>query len=128
VRTGDEPPKSLVERILTVSLIANNDPLVQESLRDPAWASALHIMTQSSLSLNGGVLEYVQFSSVGAEGRGIDFQKMSEGPLSSGEKLLVLAAWSLFNGGAEVNLQRLAAVLDQENFAIVIEAMRMRKR
>lgn len=91
---------------------------------DPEWAAALHVLDGRVLRRKD-VRQWVDF-----DRRTIEFPTLLEaaGPWSHGERLLVQVAADLFNGSGETRLNELLQTLDDENLALVLEAIRLRRR
>ena len=99
---------------------------------DPEWAAPLHLLTSPALRTKG-CLRAVDFKS-----REIDFPGLAGAarPWSHGERILLCAAWTLFNGGdrrafAELLdgeiLDEAVSTLDTGNLGRLLEAVRLRR-
>ena len=99
---------------------------------DPEWAAPLHLLTSPALR-NKGCLRAVDF-----RGREIAFTGLAGAarPWSHSERILLCAAWTLFNGGhrrafAELLdgelLDEAVSVLDTGNLCRLLEAVRLRR-
>jgi hypothetical protein len=101
------------------------DPVVIPSwvASDPEWASAIHLLTSPCLR-RIGAMESVDF-----QRQEIDVPRLLElaaGSVSSGERVMLLAACDLFNGGGGADLRMLIHALDDSNLRMVIEAIDFR--
>ena len=99
---------------------------------DPEWAAPLHLLTSPALR-SKGCLAAVDF-----DRQRIDFPSLAEraGPWSHGERILLCAAWALFNGGDRLAFAALldgellaeaVASLDTGNLRRLLEAVRLRR-
>lgn len=59
----------------------------------------------------------------GPTGEAIDLLAADGGPLSSGERVLLLAAFDLWNGMGKCRLSELLSTLDEDNLRLVAEAL-----
>ena len=99
---------------------------------DPEWAAPLHLLTGRALRGKGCLL------AVAFARREIDFPRLGEraAPWSHGERILLYAAWILFNGGdrraftdlldGEL-LDEAVSTLDTGNLRRLLEAVRLRR-
>jgi hypothetical protein len=99
--------------------VVGNMPEWVES--NPEWKAALYLL-DSPLLQGKNTRRWVNF-----EWREIDFPSLMEAskPWSSSERLLVMAAFDLFGGGAQTGLKEILTVLDEENIQRVLKAMQM---
>lgn len=58
----------------------------------------------------------------------IHFEEMLAESWSSGERVMISAAYDLFNGGGHCTLDELVSTLDERNLEHVIEAIAIRRR
>jgi len=95
-------------------------------LGDREYLAALWILTTPALA-HKGVLRHVHLD--GGAVHGIDFLALMDEakPWSDGEKLLVRAAWCLFNGGGMFYLDQAMATLSDGNLLRVLEAVFIRR-
>src|SRR5690349_15864135 len=94
---------------------------------DGEYAAALHILMSPLFSRDARVWSQVYLGESTHpkwDWRGIFFEDMlAVGTFSSGEQLMLQAAWSLFNGDTDVNLSRLVNVLSDDNLRRVLRAI-----
>ena len=100
--------------------------------RDPEWAAPLHLLSTAALR-GKGCLRAVDFDL-----REIDFPGLAgqAGPWSHSERILLCAAWALFNGGDRRAfgelldgdlLDEAVTTLDSGNLRRLLEAVRLRR-
>lgn len=102
--------------------------------RNPEWASALYVLTAPGLQNKARqVWRQVDF-----ERRRIGFPDLRDeaGPWSHGERILLCAAWLLFNGGDRRAFTELldgellaeaVTTLDTDNLRLLLDAIRLRR-
>jgi ABC-type multidrug transport system ATPase subunit len=96
----------------------NRDEQVQKLSRASDWRAALIILT-SAFAEDGRVWQYVNL-----DREEIAFRKILEdGTFSSGEKMLLSIAASLFNREQHINLWEVFNRLDEPNTALVLRAI-----
>lgn len=99
---------------------------------EPEWAAALHLLS-SPLLRNKGCLRAVDF-----DRRIIDFPGLAlrAWPWSHGERIMLCAAWMLFNGGERTALSGLldgellseaVSTLSGSNLRRMLEAVQLRR-
>jgi hypothetical protein len=97
---------------------------IEELNGDPGYRAAFHILV-SRFPQDRRVWRFVNL-----QRPGIDFRAMlgdENNSFAGGEERLLRVAASLFNG-ARVSLSDVCGILDDRNFAVVVEAMRLYRR
>ena len=97
----------------------NRDEQIQKLSRACDWRAALIILT-AAFAEDGRVWQYVNL-----DREEIAFRKILEdGAFSSGEKMLLAVAASLFNREQRINLYEVFNRLDETNAALALTAIR----
>src|SRR5438552_2239207 len=97
----------------------NRDEQIQKLSTASDWRAALIILT-SAFAEDGRVWQYVNL-----DREEIAFRKiLDDGTFSSGEKMLLSIAASLFNREHRINLCEVFNRLDEPNTALVLRAIR----
>lgn len=94
-----------------------------ELLRDPGYRAALHILTSRTFRRNDARLWKHVHVDRGDFGSEINFDRILVEPWSSTERLMLRAAWSLFNNDHDVNLWELVHRLSDEQARTVLDAI-----
>lgn len=99
------------------TLLAAHQLLASKAVYDREYAAAECILRSPLLRWNSSVWRHV-------DDAGIDFKAMlARRGWSSAERHLLRAAWSLFNGDADVNLGQLVGTLSRDNMSCVLKAI-----
>ena len=97
----------------------NKDEQIQRLSRASDWRAALIILT-SAFAEDGRVWQYVNL-----DREEIAFRKiLDDGTFSSGEKMLLAIAASLFSREQRINLWEVFNRLDEPNTALIFRAIR----
>lgn len=95
-----------------------------KATRDPEFGAAAVILLAPPFAADPRVVDHIL-----PYGGGVHFPRiLAESGWSLGERFLIEAAWSLFNGGTRVNLAHAAALLDHEALDRLFQAIAIRAR
>ena len=97
----------------------NKDEQIQKLSCASDWRAVLIILT-SAFAEDGRVWQYVDLDRADIAFRNI----LDDGTFSSGEKILLAVAASLFNRDQLINLWEVLNRLDERNTALVLRAIR----